>query len=90
MNYFLQELSQERKLNKTTIKDHFPLRLIDQMLDSLAAKEPYFSLVDIQTIIRLHYPLKTNRKQPLHIHMELFSLNGFHLDYVIILPQKII
>ena len=34
-----------RKLNKVTRKDHFPLPLIDQMLDRLAGNE-YFCFLD--------------------------------------------
>ena len=34
-----------RELNKATLKDHFPLPFIDQVLDSLAGKK-YFSFLD--------------------------------------------
>ena len=34
-----------RELNKATLKDHFPLPFIDQVLDTLAGKK-YFSLFD--------------------------------------------
>eukprot|EP00253_Pinus_taeda_P030524 PITA_30524 len=34
-----------RKLNKATLKDHFPLPFIDQVLDTLAGKK-YFSFLD--------------------------------------------
>ena len=34
-----------RKLNTTTIKDHYPLPFIDQMLDRLA-RHPYFCFLD--------------------------------------------
>ena len=33
------------ELNKTTLKDHFPLPFIDQVLDTLAGKK-YFSFLD--------------------------------------------
>ena len=33
-----------QKLNKSTLKDHFPLPFIDQMLDRLAGKEYYYFL----------------------------------------------
>ena len=34
-----------RELNKATLKDHFPLPFIDQVLDSLAGKK-LFSFLD--------------------------------------------
>ena len=34
-----------RELNKATLKDHFPLPFIDQVLDTLAGKK-YFSFLD--------------------------------------------
>ena len=34
-----------RELNKATLKDHFPLPFIDQVLDTLASKK-YFSFLD--------------------------------------------
>ena len=34
-----------RELNKTTLKDHFPLPFIDQVLDTLVGKK-YFSFLD--------------------------------------------
>ena len=34
-----------RELNKETLKDHFPLPFIDQVLDTLAGKK-YFSFLD--------------------------------------------
>ena len=34
-----------RELNKATLKDHFPLPFIDQVLDTLAGKN-YFSFLD--------------------------------------------
>ena len=41
-----------RELKKSTIKYHFPLPFIDQVLDTLAGKK-YFSLMDSMDIIRL-------------------------------------
>lgn len=34
-----------REVNKATLKDHFPLPFIDQVLDTLAGKK-YFSFID--------------------------------------------
>ena len=34
-----------RELNKATLKDYFPLRFIDQVLDTLSGKQ-YFSILD--------------------------------------------
>ena len=52
-----------RELNKATLKDHFPLLFIDQVLDSLARKK-YFSFLDgfsgyNQIKISLEYQDKT-------------------------------
>ena len=42
-----------RKLNTTTIKDHYPLPFIDRMLDRLAEHSHYYLLMDILVITRL-------------------------------------
>ena len=43
-----------RKLNTTTIKDHYPLPFIDQMLDRLVGHTLLYEfLMDILVIIRL-------------------------------------
>ena len=41
-----------KKLNTTTIKDHYPLLFIDQMLDKLAWHSHYCFLMDIMVITR--------------------------------------
>ena len=74
-----------RKLNTTTIKDHFPLPFIDQMLDRLAG-HPHFCFLDITKLL-LH--LKIRRKPLLHAHLVLLLLGECHFVCVMLLvPSK--
>ena len=45
-----------RKLNTPTIKDHYPLPFIDQMLDRLAGYSHYCFIEDILVTTRLQQP----------------------------------
>ena len=43
-----------RRLNQVTRKDHFPLPLIDQMLERLAGKSHYYFLDGFSGYLQIH------------------------------------
>ena len=75
-----------RKLNNATKKNHYPLPLIDQMLDWLARHSHYCFLDGYFGYIHIAITQRIKRNQHLHVLMEPLLFEGFHLDYVILLP----
>ena len=75
-----------KKLNTATIKDHYPLPFIDQMLDRLVGHPHLCFLYGYSGYNQIAIAPETRRKLHLLVCMELFLLEGYHLDYVMLLP----
>jgi hypothetical protein len=71
------------KLNKATRKDHFPLPIIDEMLERLANHsfsylDGYYGYHQILTIWMIR------ARPPSHVHMIVSHTGECHLDYVML------
>jgi len=56
-----------RKLNQETHKDHFPLPLIDQVLERLVGKSHYCFLDGFLGYMQIHITLEDQHKSPVHL-----------------------
>ena len=75
-----------RKLKNATIKDHYPLPFIDQMLDRSARHSHYCLLDGYSGYNQIAIAQRIRRNQHLNVLKAPFLLEGCHLDYVILLP----
>ena len=73
-----------RKLNIATIKDHFPLPFIDQILDRLARHSHYYFLDGYSGYNNIAIAQRIRRNQ--HVLMAPLPLKGCHFDYAMLLP----
>ena len=74
------------KLNTTIRKDHYPLPFIDQMLDRLARHSHYCFLDGCSGYNQIAIALKDQEKSTFTCPYDTLSLEGCHLDYVMLLP----
>ncbi|XP_049394663.1 uncharacterized protein LOC125858947 [Solanum stenotomum] len=72
-----------RKLNKWTLKDHFPMPLMDQILDRLAGKGRYCFLDGYCGYNQISIPLEDQEMTTLHVLMAPLHLNAWHSYYVL-------
>ena len=76
-----------RKLNKATMKDHFPLPFIDQMLDRLAGHEYYCLLDGYSGYNRVCISPEDQEKLLSLVHLVLSPSEEFLVVYVEHLPH---
>ena len=70
------------KLNKATRKDHFPLPLLDRMLDRLAGHEYYCFLDGYSGYNQITISPEDQEKTNLHARMVCLHLGECSLGYV--------
>ena len=77
-----------RKLNTATIKDHYPLPFIYQMLDRLARHSHYFFLDEYFGYNQIGIASEDQEELTFTVLMAPLLLEGCHLDYVMLLPPS--
>lgn len=71
-----------QELNKSTLKDYFPLSFINQVLDTLTGKKYFSFWMALAVITRYILHLKIGIKLLLHVHGVHFLIEYFPLAYV--------
>lgn len=73
------------KLNKVTRKSHLPIPFIHQMLDRLDGKEFYCFHDGYLGYNHIVIAPKDQERQNSHAPIESLHLEGFHLDYAMLI-----
>ena len=77
-----------KKLNTATRMVHYPLPLIDQMMNRLAEDPHYCFLDGYYDYNKIAIALEDQKKLHLHVLMTLLLSEECHLDYVMLLPPS--
>jgi hypothetical protein len=70
-----------QELKKSTVKDYFPLPFIDQVLDTLAEKKYYFSLMGLTVTIKYAFPLRIKMENISPSHGGTLFINSYLLVF---------
>ena len=76
-----------RRLNEVTRKDHFPLPLMDQLLEIISGYPSIVSWMAIQDISKLRLLQRTGKRQLSHAHLARMHTRGCSLAFVMPLPH---